>query len=207
LSCTEAGIGLAGPELLDSTVNGRPMRRPGKPNSNRDNFPPMVPHGIYPAAGNDNWVAIACRSDEDWARLAAAIGADWALDPALATFAARMARREEIDRLIGAWTAGLERGQIEALVRKAGVPVSQVARPEDRIENDPRTSAWGLWPKVRHDEIGETRVEGVPVHMSATDWSITRGAPCLGHDNDFVYGSLLGLSGDEIADLKARKVI
>ena len=69
-ACTEAGIGLAGPELLDATVNGRPMRRPGKPNSNTDNFPAMVPHGVYAAAGQDSWVAIACRDDDDWRRLA-----------------------------------------------------------------------------------------------------------------------------------------
>jgi len=206
-SCTEAGIGLAGPELLDSTVNGRPMRRPGKPNSNSDNFPPMVPHGIYPAAGSDNWVAIACRSDEDWKRLADVIGADWARDPALDQFAARMARRDEIERKIAEWTGVLERDEIERRVRAAGVPVGLVARPEDRIENDPRTATWGLWPQVRHDEIGETRVDGIPIHLSETDWSITRGAPCLGNDNDFVYGSLLGLSSDEIADLKTRKVI
>jgi benzylsuccinate CoA-transferase BbsF subunit len=206
-SCTEAGIGLAGPELLDSTVNGRSMRRAGKPNSNSDNFPPMVPHGIYPANGDNNWVAIACRSDDDWARFAGAIATDWARDPALATFAARMARREEIDRRIGEWTGGQERAQIVATLRAAGVPADQVARPADRIDNDPRTAAWGLWPTVHHEEIGETRVEGIPVHMSETDWSISFGAPCLGADNDYVYGSLLGLSPGEIADFQEREVI
>lgn len=206
-SCTEAGIGLAGPELLDSTVNGRPMRRPGKPNSNSDNFPQMAPHGIYAAASDDNWVAIACRDDADWRRLADAIDEPWARDPALATFDGRMARRDDLDRQLGGWTRRRERGQIEGVIRQAGVPVAQVAKPEDRIENDVRTASWGLWPTVRHDEIGEIRVEGVPVHLSETDWSISRGAPCLGHDNDYVYGSLLGLSPDEIADLKDRKVI
>jgi benzylsuccinate CoA-transferase BbsF subunit len=206
-SCTEAGIGLTGPELLDSTVNGRPNRRPGKPNSNSDNFPAMCPHGIYPASGNDSWVAIACRNDDDWARLAEAIDEPWARDPALATFAARMARRDEIDRHLGAWTRTADRKAVEARVRAAGVPASQVSMPEDRIEHDPRTSAWGLWPTVQHDVIGEIRVEGIPIHMSETDWSIRRGAPCLGVHNDFVYGSILGLSPDEIADLKARKVI
>jgi crotonobetainyl-CoA:carnitine CoA-transferase CaiB-like acyl-CoA transferase len=206
-SCTEGGIGLTGPELLDSTVNGRPMRRPGKPNSNSDNFPPMAPHGIYAAAGKDSWVAVACRDDSDWKRLSETIGEAWALDPALATFDARMARRDEVDAKLGEWTSRLERGHIEAAIRKAEVPVAKVATPEDRIEHDERTSSWGLWPEVEHDEIGKVRVEGVPIHMSETDWSITRGAPCLGNDNDFVYGSLLGLSPDEIADLKERKVI
>lgn len=206
-SCTEAGIGLAGPELLDSTVNGRPMRREGKSNSNSDNLPPMVPHGIYPASGDNNWVAIACRSDDDWTRLTGAIGAEWARDPALGSFAARMARREELDRRIGEWTAGRDRAAIVATLRSAGVPVDQVARPADRIDNDPRTATWGLWPTVQHEEIGETRVEGIPVHMSETDWSISRGAPCLGADNDYVWGTLLGLSADEIADYRERGVI
>jgi benzylsuccinate CoA-transferase BbsF subunit len=132
---------------------------------------------------------------------------DWARDPALGAFAARMARREEIDRRIGEWTGGQECAQIVATLRAAGVPADQVARPADRIDNDPRTAAWGLWPTVHHEEIGETRVEGIPVHMSETDWSISRGAPFLGADNDYVYGSLLGLSSGEIADFQERGVI
>jgi crotonobetainyl-CoA:carnitine CoA-transferase CaiB-like acyl-CoA transferase len=206
-SCTEAGIGLAGPELLDSMVNGRPMRRPGKPNSNSDNFPAMAPHGVYAAAGDDSWVAIACRNDDDWKRLAQTINEPWARDPGLATLAGRMARRDEIERQLGAWTKKLTRKTVEDVLREASVPAAQVTTPEDRIEHDPRTSSWGLWPTVHHDEIGDVRVEGVPIHMSETDWSITQGAPCLGNDNDFVYGSLLGLSEDEIDGLKARKVI
>jgi benzylsuccinate CoA-transferase BbsF subunit len=50
-------------------------------------------------------------------------------------------------------------------------------------------------------------VEGIPIHLSETDWVISQGAPCLGGDNDFVYGSLLGLSTTEIADLTDRGVI
>ena len=68
MACTEAGTTLVGPDLLDYTVNGRPLRRPGQPNSNRSHAPAMAPHGIYPARGDDDWVAIACRDDDDWAR-------------------------------------------------------------------------------------------------------------------------------------------
>jgi crotonobetainyl-CoA:carnitine CoA-transferase CaiB-like acyl-CoA transferase len=188
-------------------VNGRRMRRAGKPNSNSDNFPAMVPHGVYAAAGEDSWVAIACRNDDDWKRLAMTIGEAWALDSSLATFSGRMTRRGEIDRQLKVWTSKLERKKVEAILQEAGVPVAQVAMPEDRIEHDPRTSSWGLWPWVHHAEIGDTRVEGVPIHMSETDWSITNGAPCLGVDNDVVYGSILGFSRDEIEGLKARRII
>jgi benzylsuccinate CoA-transferase BbsF subunit len=206
-SCCEAGIALAGPGILDSTVNGRPMRRPGKPNSNLDNTPAMAPHGVYPAAGDDSWVAIACRDDDDWSRLADTIDEDWARDASLATLAGRVERRDDLERRVGEWTSQLERKKVEDVLREAGVPAAQVSMPEDRIDNDPRTSRWGLWPTVQHDEVGPMRVEGVPIHMSETDWSMTRGAPCLGADNDLVYGSVLGLSQDEIDDYRERKVI
>jgi benzylsuccinate CoA-transferase BbsF subunit len=206
-SCVEAGIGLAGPELLDSTVNGRPMRGEGRPNSNSENFPAMVPHGVYPAAGDDSWVAIACRDDDDWRRLAEAVDEPWALNPRLATFAGRQAQRQEVDRHLGEWTRRHGRSKTQAVLRGAGVPVAPVMTPEDRIEHDPRTSEWNLWPMVHHEEIGDTRVEGIPVHLSETDWSIRHGAPCLGTDNDYIYGELLGLSQDEMADLVAQGVI
>ena len=206
-SCTEAGIGLIGPELLDSTVNGRPMRRPGKPNSNADNFPGMVPHGVFAAAGDDSWVAIACRDDDDWQLLAKTIGEQWALDAAYATYEGRVAGRAELERQVEEWTKRHDRHEAEQILRQAGVPAGKVSSPEDRIDNDERTSRWGLWPTVAHDEIGDTRVEGIPIHMSESDWSITRGSPCLGVDNDLVYGSLLGLSQDELADLSSRGVI
>jgi crotonobetainyl-CoA:carnitine CoA-transferase CaiB-like acyl-CoA transferase len=101
-ACVAAGIGMAGPDLLDATVNGRSMRRPGRPNSNTENLPAMAPHGVYPAAGDDSWVAIACRNDDDWRALAAVVGEAWALDPELSTFAGRVARREDLDRQLGA---------------------------------------------------------------------------------------------------------
>ncbi|RYI20887.1 MAG: CoA transferase, partial [Acetobacteraceae bacterium] len=69
LACTESALTLSGPALLDWTVNGRPSRRPGQPDSNRSAFPEMAPHGIYRCRGEDEWVAIACRDEADWGKL------------------------------------------------------------------------------------------------------------------------------------------
>ena len=118
-----------------------------------------------------------------------------------------MERREDLERRVGEWTSQLERKKVEDVLREAGVPAAQVSMPEDRIDNDPRTSRWGLWPTVQHDVAGPVRVEGIPIHMSETDWSMTRGAPRLGADNDLVYGKVLGLSQAEIDDYRERKVI
>ena len=44
-----------------------------------------------------------------------------------------------------------------------------------RIDNDPNTAAWGLWPTSHHTLMGDVRVDGLPVHLSKTDWEIARG--------------------------------
>jgi crotonobetainyl-CoA:carnitine CoA-transferase CaiB-like acyl-CoA transferase len=82
-----------------------------------------------------------------------------------------------------------------------------VQRPSERIDHDPSTAAWGLWPQVDHAALGEVRVDGLPVHLSETDWVIERAAPLLGADNDYVFGELLGLTSAEIDRLRGDGVI
>jgi crotonobetainyl-CoA:carnitine CoA-transferase CaiB-like acyl-CoA transferase len=188
MSCTDAGATLLGPSFLDHTVNGRGLRRPGMPHSNRSQSPQMAPHNIYQASGDDEWVAIACRHDADWERLAAVIGEPWAADARFSAVAGRLSDEDDLDGLMAAWCQRRGKFATAALVRSAGVPASAVQTPEERIDHDPATAEWGLWPTVEHSEMGRVRVDGLPVHLSRTDWEIKRGAPCLGEDNDYVFG-------------------
>jgi len=207
LACTEAGLALHGPALLDWTVNGRPMRRPGSPDSNRSESPPMVPHGIYPARGEDEWVAIACRSDAEFAALGSVVAAVWAREARFAALAGRLAAQDELDRLVAGWTREREKAAVAASLRAVGVPAAPVARPQERIDGDPTTAAWGLWPTVRHAKMGDVRVDGLPVHFSRTDWEMRRGGPCVGEHTELVLGRLLGLSADDVAKLRAEGVV
>jgi crotonobetainyl-CoA:carnitine CoA-transferase CaiB-like acyl-CoA transferase len=207
MSCTEAGLAFAGPELLDFTVNGRPLRRRGSPDSNRTSYPVMAPHGIFPAAGDDSWVAIACRDDADWERLSRLIREPWAMDEGLKSLSGRLAEVDDLEARLAEWTSSRSRLEVQDLLRGAGVPAAQVATPEDRIDHDPYTAEWGLWPTVRHPGGGSVRVDGVPVHLSETDWVIARGGPALGQHNDFVFGEILGLGRDEMSELARDGVI
>jgi benzylsuccinate CoA-transferase BbsF subunit len=207
MSCTEAGATLTGPAILDWTVNHRPTRRRGMPNGNRAAWPAMAPHGIYPAAGDDRWVAIACRNDDDWRAFARVVELPFTRDARFAHIAGRRAAEDDLDQAIAAWTRPRDATDTARVLVAAGVPAAIVARPAERIDHDPSTSSWGLWPEVEHSAIGRVRVDGLPVHLSRTDWSMTRGAPCLGEHNDRVFGDLLGLPPDEIAALRANGVI
>ena len=167
----------------------------------------MAPHGIYPAIGEDGWIAIACRDEADWTELAKAIDEPWAADPALATLAGRLAGQGPLDDRIAAWTRGHDATTLAATLQAAGVPATRVQTPQQRIDQDPDTAAWGLWPEVEHKVMGGVRVDGLPVRLSESDWRIERGAPVLGQHNDIVFGDLLGMPEEELAELRREGVI
>jgi crotonobetainyl-CoA:carnitine CoA-transferase CaiB-like acyl-CoA transferase len=60
---------------------------------------------------------------------------------------------------------------------------------------------------VTHTRHGELRVDGLPVHLSASDWQLERGGPLLGEHNDRVLSEVLGLGETEISALRAEAVI
>ena len=207
MASTEAAAALNGPAILDYTANGRRLRREGSPHSNRNQFPAMAPHGIYPASGDDAWVAIASRNDDDWGAICEVVARDWIAEARFASLDARLAAQDELDALIGEWTSERAPHATAELLQAAGVPASAVQTPRQRVDQDPNTSAWGLWPTVAHPEMGDVRVDGLAVHLSETDWTIERGAPLLGQHNERVFGELLGRSDAQIEQLRADGAI
>ena len=109
--------------------------------------------------------------------------------------------------MIWIWTEQLNKFEITRRLNAAGVPASAVNKPGERIDQDPNTGNFGLWPSVRHTRMGEVRVDGQPVHFSKTDWTISRGAPCLGEHTQQVLTELLGRSNQEVDELREEGVI
>lgn len=204
LACTEAGTALTGPALLDWSVNGRAMRD-APVDSNRSQFEPMAPHGIYPCAGDDDWIAISCRHDDDWQALAATVDEPWTA--AYARVVDRLQDQDALDASLSDWTRRWEKFELEAALRALPIPASAVQKPGERIDRDPTTYAFGLWPTVSHTAMGEVRVDGQPVHFSKTDWQTMRGAPCLGEHNEDVLTRLLGYSAEQVRDLAEEGVL
>ena len=96
---------------------------------------------------------------------------------------------------------------LPAALQAAGVPAAALQRPAERIDGDPDTAAFGLWPTVTHAKMGKVRVDGMPVHFSETDWEIRRGGPCCGEHTDRVLTELLGMKSDDLARLHEEGVL
>ncbi len=207
LACTEAALTLNGPALLDWSVNGRPTRQPVQPSSNRSRWPPMAPHGIYPCAGDDEWVAIACRSEDDWQALAAIIAEPWCGADDYRTLNDRLQHEDALDAELGRWTSTRQKFELQQQLEAARVPCAAVQRPQERIDQDPATENFGLWPTVTHSKMGEVRVDGQPVRFSETNWHMERGGPCLGEHTEDVLTRLLGMTPEEVGQLHEEGVL
>ena len=165
----------------------------------------MAPHGIWPTKGHDNLIAIAVRDDQEWKILSEIIGETWSCEDRWTRLETRLHDEDELERLLTTWTVNQNRQELAQELIDAGVPAAPVLKPQERIEFDQRTSE--LWVTVEHTEAGQSKVEGLPVRMSETPWSITRGAACLGEHNQYVFGEILGLGNAEIETLTEEGVI
>jgi crotonobetainyl-CoA:carnitine CoA-transferase CaiB-like acyl-CoA transferase len=199
-SQAESSLHFLGPAILDYTANGRVQGRVG--NADRE----CAPHGVYPAAGEDRWIAIACRTDAQWQAVCSVIGRiDLAADPRLATAAGRREHSEEIDRAVSEWTRGMGAGAAEAHLQHRGIPAHQVQNSA-QIARDPQMAHRGHFVEVNHTTLGKTVVEGPRARLSRTPGQVRAAAPALGEHNQHVLEKILGYGEDRITDLVAAGV-
>jgi crotonobetainyl-CoA:carnitine CoA-transferase CaiB-like acyl-CoA transferase len=197
MSQWEAAIPLVAEGLLTYEMTGAQPPRMG----NRDEF--EAPQGVFPCAGDDAWVALACWSNEEWRALAAAISRpDLAEDAALAARAGRKANEERIEAAIADWTSSRTSDDAASALRAAGVPAQPVYTPKD-VAEDPELDARGMWVRLPHPETDGATHIGIPWRLSGTPLRVRRAAPALGQHTDAVLAEVLGLSEAEIASLRA----
>ena len=202
LSQVEAGIGLTGTSVLDYTVNNRPFRRDGMPPGNRAPEREIAPHNSYPCRGEDRWCVIAVTNDAEWDSLVNILGNPaWANDERFATMASRFANQNDLDEFISQWTINLTPLEVFDVLQNAGVPAGAVQTPMERAEIDLQLKHRGFIAEVEHAELGNTKVESIPMKMSETPWKLNKASPLLGEHSAEIYMDLLGVSAEELGTL------
>ena len=204
LSQVETGMLLGGVQMLDFQVNGRPSERIG----NRSRWPAVAPHGIYPCAGEDRWIAIAIENDTAWRALCAELGLPaLAADERFTTNEGRVANEDVLDAAIASCTPEREPHELMEALQARGVPAGVVQTMEDRMERDPQLAERGFYPVAPHPELGDHRFEGVPMRFSRARWRLDRGAPLLGEHTREIATGLLGYSESEYETLVAEGAV
>lgn len=195
MSIAEMVTGMLPEAMLDFFLNGREHG----PVGNRD--PDIAPHGAFPAAGDDRWVAIVTVSDAEFASLCDALGAPaMADDLRFQTMQARVENVEALEAELGAMTRKFERDELVTTLRARGLAAAPVYNTFELMD-DPAMVESGMNMELDHKEAGKRVIPVLPVTFSGFKPNYY-GAPNIGQHTDEVLGGLLGYSAEEIARLR-----
>jgi len=168
----------------------------------------IAPSNIYCTA-DGSWVVIAANQDTVFRRLCSAMGQpELATDSRFVDHGARGRNQDELDKIIGDWAAQRQPDDIIETLSAAGVisgPINTVAE----VVRDPQLQARGMLVEHFDEGIGRNVLgPGVIPVLSETPGSVRNAGPAQpGQHNDEVYGDLLGLTADEIAELTFQGVL
>lgn len=167
-------------------------------------LPGIVPSNTYPCK-DGKYVVIGANADSIFKRMMRAIGRpDLAADPALASNEGRVRRTEELDRVIGEWTARHGLDEVLEVLERAEVPSGRIYSIAD-IAADLHYQARGM---IERHRLGaeELLLPGMVPKLSETPGKTRWIGPRLGEHTDRVLAGL-GYDAQRIAELRARGVV
>ncbi|MCH7737482.1 MAG: CoA transferase [Chloroflexi bacterium] len=201
VSMLRATVATMGAGLMEYEMTGRVMA----PKGNYD--PVMSPYGNYPCQGDDAWVSIAVRTEEEWQGLKEAMGNPaWCEKEQFASRYSRLENRRMLDDDLAAWTRERTAGDITELLQARGVAAIPVMGAEDRLFN-PHFRERGLYADIVHPSLGAEPIYNIMWNLDRTPPSIRRHAPLMGEHNRRIFGGLLGMDEKEIARLEEDQVL
>lgn len=199
----EAMCTLLGPAILDCTANHRVV----EPRGTGSDYTSSAPYGCYRCEGVDRWCVIAVSTEQEWYALCQVLSYPaWTDDEKFSTPSKRREHIEELNELLGQWTAVRSAEEVMGVLQAAGVPCGVVNNAAD-LAHDPQLDAREFFIHLPHGILGDTILDGTPIKLSRTPARFQRAAPMLGQDNNYVYRELLCMDEEEIQDYIDRGII
>ena len=201
LGQVEPAICFTAPYLMDYMMHKREPERMG------NRHPYYAPHGVYACQGDDDWVTIAVTSDQEWQALCDAMERpELANDERFSDAMSRFQNQDELDGIIMEFTVPRKQYDVMDILQRAGIASAPVLRVE-QVHDNPQLKDRGYYEEVTHPDAGTHLYRNVGYRMSETPGHILRHPPCLGEHNDYVLGTILGMSKEAIEDLEQEQII
>jgi crotonobetainyl-CoA:carnitine CoA-transferase CaiB-like acyl-CoA transferase len=165
----------------------------------------IVPTNTYRCA-DGKFIIIGANGDSIFKRLCEKMGrSDMAQDARFASNADRVENEEEIDEVITGWTGSIDSSSVLSLLDEARVPSGPINSVADMMVNE-HFIARGLFEEVDVDGR-KLKIPAMVPKLSETPGRTEWAGPEVGAFNEEIYGDLLGLSAEEIVELKAQGVL
>jgi crotonobetainyl-CoA:carnitine CoA-transferase CaiB-like acyl-CoA transferase len=200
LSLAENGINFFAESFLEYVCTGK--KRPAMGNRH----PIYAPQGCYPSAGDDMWMVLTVRSDEEWRRFAGVLGAPELQDDRYRTAEGRRRCHDELDAIIKKWTARHDHSEASWLLQRAGISAAPVLTNWEMVSNA-HIFDLGFYQTVAHPEMGAFPQPGMPWKLSDSPGKIRELAPLFGAHNAEVLRGLLKLPEERLAVLYKEGIV
>jgi crotonobetainyl-CoA:carnitine CoA-transferase CaiB-like acyl-CoA transferase len=201
ISMQDCCFSLVMDESLDILVSREVPTRQGNRN------PRVTPWSVFPT--RDGNIAICVFANENWKVFLEAIQREDCLkDPRFANPEERVDHMDEVEALVTEWSRNRSTEEALGVLRKRKVPCDPVLEVKEVLE-DPQLKARGMIQELEHPLNPRTgaKTAGFPIRFSVRPAEDIPPAPLLGHHNEEIYRGLLGLSREEMEELRKGKII
>ena len=170
--------------------------------------PKWSPHRCFRCEGDDNWIAIAVTSDQEWRSLLTCTGrADLLEDERFSTTEARVRNRCAAEQIVESWTSQRDPVSAMSALQNAGVPAGAVMSMAEVLD-DPHYGERGFFVDVDYSAgVGKHPSLGFPWKFSDTPASIRRPTPRFGEHTAEVLREIANLDEGKIARLFERGIV
>jgi benzylsuccinate CoA-transferase BbsF subunit len=193
LSQLESTVNVVGQGVVHSSLGAEV-----EPAGNRS--PGCAPRGAYRCV-DDEWLALACHTEDHWRALADVLRRPkWLADDRFSTSLDRARHADELDELLRYTLASRRRATVVAALMAAGVPAGPVNSAKDMLA-DPHLASRGFWQPVQHDVLGAIPMFHLPFRLGDGPRPAMTPPPLLGEHTREVATTLLELSDGQFDEL------
>ncbi len=166
----------------------------------------FAPQGCYRVAGDDQWLVISVRTDDEWRALCDVLGLGTDHDLRQLDGGQRHVLHDELDAAITEWSVTQEPQAAMDALQTEGVPAGRVLDVAAILE-DPQLVARGFWVELPHPNMHLYRQQGVVWPMADAQPAPQRHSPLFGEHNIHILQGLLGYTDEDLHRLRTDAVI
>lgn len=201
VSLVDSIVAFTTPENMRYRVTGKVPPRIGGRYAN------LCPYGTFEA--KDKEFILACGNQKLFEIFCTKVlnRPDALEDPRMIDMVARTENYPVVKELVESWSKTLTANEAIDAILAVGVPAGPINDLAD-VRYDPHIAgAREMFPTIQQPGIGELELTAMPIKFDDTKTTIRMPAPALGEHNKEIYGGLLGLSDELLAEYKEKGAI
>jgi crotonobetainyl-CoA:carnitine CoA-transferase CaiB-like acyl-CoA transferase len=167
--------------------------------------PNLVPYGLY--AARDGSIIIACLTNSFWERICQALGRpEWCRDPRFDSIEKRRERRGEVNEMIAEFTRQRTVQELVKLFTRYEVPHAPLLGIKEALAQ-PQAVAREMVVETEHATLGKIPIINRPIRFPGEQQPVPSAPPVLGQHTDEILRDVLGLTSEQIAQLRAARAV